>query len=384
MPSLSPESSSPEVLLRCGHTSYQFVQLLGPARHGELVLVRRAFEQRFGGYTVLKRPLPAASEEARRRLVDEARVIAQLHHPNLPVILQYKWMEDGPHLLLQYVPGLRLRELLVASAKAQQPLSEPLACFVASEVADALHHAHTLSDENGRELGLVHRDVTPHNILLGDQGEVMLLDFASAWSRLAGRVSSEGLALQGSLAYASPEHVQQTALDGRTDQFALGIVLLQMLTGRHLFEGAERFDARQRQPHPPEDSTTHMCAHELAWLIRNYSVEDLAAATRSVPVALLPIVQRALSPDRIERFDSCASLARALREHLRSLGGHFGRQDAVTELAALRYVALRVAAGEAPEEAVRERMLPEYGPRSFHRVSGRRLSARLRRTPRRR
>ncbi|MDY7230024.1 serine/threonine-protein kinase [Hyalangium rubrum] len=384
MSSLSSEPPSSEVLLRSGHTSYEFVRWLGPARHGELVLARRHYSERFGGYIVIKRPLPAGDDEARQRLLDEARLTSQLRHPSILSALHMRGSDDAPHLVLEHVPGFRLAALLEASARARHPFSEAFALYVASEVADALSHAHGLSDEHGRQLGVVHRDVTPHNILVSEHGEVKLMDFGAAWSRLSGRVGSEGDALQGSLAYAAPEHVQHTALDGRADQFSLGIVLLQLLTGRHLFEGAERFESRQRNPRTPPASTTQLCARELAWRIRTFSVAELEAATRSVPAALLPLLQRALAPDRLERFDTCAQFARALRHQLVALGEPFGRHEALAELATLRYVSLRVAAGEAPDDAVRERLLPEPGPRSAPRVLASRRSARLRGAPRRR
>ncbi|WP_224362660.1 serine/threonine protein kinase [Hyalangium versicolor] len=385
MPSLSSEPAVPEVLLRSGPTSYEFVRTLGAARNGELVLARRRYDEGFGGLSIIKRPLPPVSEEARRRLVDEARVSSQLHHPNLLTMLQLKGPDGMPHLILEHVPGYRLDVLLEASEHSRQPLSEGFACHVVAEIADALHHAHTLVDEHGRDLGIVHRDVTPHNILLGEHGEVKLLDFGAAWSRLAGRVSSEGPAVQGSLAYAAPEHVHHLSLDGRADQFSLGIVLLQLLTGRHLFEGAESFDARQRQPPVAEDAVTRLCAHELAERIRNYTVTDLEAATRAVPEALRAIVHRMLSPERTGRFPSCASLSRALREYLRETEQPFGRHEVLAELVSLRYVALRVAAGETPDDAVNDRLLPEPpSPRSAPRSVAHHRAARMRGTPRRR
>jgi serine/threonine protein kinase len=325
------------------------------------------------------------SEETRRRLLDEARVTSQLHHPNILAAVQLKGPDDMPLLVLEHVPGYRLSGMLEASERARQPLSEALACHVVAEVAEALNHAHTLVDDHGRALGIVHRDVTPHNILLSEHGEVKLLDFGAAWSRLPGRVSSEGPAVQGSLAYAAPEHAHHLGLDGRADQFSLGIVLLQLLTGRHLFEGAERFDARQRQPQAPESASTRLCAQELAERIRNYSVADLEAATRSVPEALRAIVHRALAPERTRRFPTCAHLSRALREHLRETGQFLGRQEVLAELVTLRYVALRVEAGEAPADAVEERLLPEQpAPRSTPRPLRGYRAARLRGSPRRR
>ncbi|WP_224244884.1 serine/threonine protein kinase [Hyalangium gracile] len=385
MPSLSSEPPLSEVLLRSGPTSYEFVRKLGPARNGELILARRRYDEGFGGFSVIKRPVSPVSEEARRRLLDEARVSSRLHHPNLLTTLQLKGPDGMPHLVLEHVPGYRLEALLEASERARQPLSEGLACHVVAEIADALHHAHTLLDEHGRQLGIVHRDVTPHNILLSEHGEVKLLDFGAAWSRLEGRVSSEGPAVQGSLAYAAPEHVHRLALDGRADQFSLGIVLLQLLTGRHLFEGADRFDALQRRPRRVENATTRLCARELAARIRGYTVADLEAATRAVPEVLRPIVHRALAPERTSRFPSCAHLSRALRDHLRDTEQAWGRHEVLTELVTLRYVTLRVESGEAPDDAVHDRLLPEQpAPRSAPRSHTVHRGARLRGTPRRR
>ena len=381
MPSLPP---GPEVLLRSGRTSYELVRRLGPAHHGELVLACRKFDGAFSGFSVVKRPIPPVSEEVRRRLLDEGRVTSQLHHPNILAALQLKGPDDVPHLVMEHVTGYRLEALLEASRRTQHPLSEAFACHVVAEVADALNHAHSRVDEHGRELGIVHRDVTPHNILLGEHGEVKLLDFGAAWSRLSGRVSSEGPAVQGSLAYAAPEHVNHLTLDARADQFSLGIILLQLLTGRHLFEGADRFDARLRGARPPENASTRLCVEELAQRIRTYSKEDLEAATRAVPEALRPHLLRALAPERSERFPSCHHLSRALREHLRATGQYFGRHEVLTELVTLRYVNLRVDAGEAPDDAVRERYLPEPGSRLAPRLLAGLRAARLRLTPRRR
>jgi serine/threonine protein kinase len=379
------EPPLPEVLLRSGPTSYELVQRLGPARNGELVLARRRYDEGFSGFSLIKRPQPPVSEETRRRLLDEARITSQLHHPNILAALQLKGPDDMPMLVLEHVPGLRLEGLLEATARARQPFSEGFACHVVAEVAEALSHAHALKDEHGRQLGIVHRDVTPHNILLGEHGEVKLLDFGAAWSRLPGRVSSDGPALQGSLAYAAPEHALKLSLDGRADQFSLGIVLLQLLTGRHLFEGAERFDARQRWHHTAEDAFTRLCAQELTGRIREYSTEDLVAATRSVPEALRPIIHSVLAPDRTDRLPSCGHLSHLLREYLLKTGQPFGRHEVLSELVTLRYMALRVDASECPADVVHERLLLDQPvTRSAPRILWGHRAARPRGSPRHR
>lgn len=358
-------SSSPVTeVLRAGRTSYEFVRRLGSARHGELVLASRRHDGEFSGFTVIKRPVAPVSEEARRRLMDEARLTSRLQHPNILGGQQLKGPDDLPHLVMEHVVGYRLQSLLEASRQSQQPFTEAFACQVVAEVADALNHAHTLVDEHGRELGVVHRDVTPHNILISEHGAVKLLDFGAAWSRLSERVGTEGPVLQGSLAYAAPEHVLRLPLDGRADQFSLGIVLLQLLTGRHLFEGADRFDARQRRARPPETEATRQCTLELTERVRGYSTQDLEAATRSVPEALRSIVVRTLAPERRDRFPSCAHLSRALRDHLHDTGQYFGRHEVLAEVVTLRYIALRIEAGDAPDDALNERYIPPMGARS--------------------
>ncbi|MCY1018919.1 serine/threonine-protein kinase [Pyxidicoccus sp. MSG2] len=365
----------PLVLLRSGRTTYEFVRTLGRAHHGELVLARRLYDWGFGGYAVVKRPLHAVAE-APRRLLEEGRLSAQLHHPNLVTMHHLKGPDDAPVLVFEHTPGHRLDALLESSTRAQLPFSEGFALYITAEVADALHHAHGLADEHGRALEVVHRDVGPHNILVTEHGAVKLLDFGAAWSRLPGRLASGGPDLPGSLAYAAPEHVAQIGLDARADLFSLGIVLLQLLTGRHLFEGADRFDTearRRRERVRVQDSPSHelaldvamheavslAAATELKGRILAYSQADLDDATRAVPASLLPIVQKALAPDRAERFTTVAELARALREHLRRAGQPFGRAEALAELAGLRYAALRVQGGESPEEATEDRLLPE-------------------------
>ncbi|HZI09716.1 MAG TPA: serine/threonine-protein kinase [Myxococcus sp.] len=374
-PSAPP--SPPQVLLRSGGTAYEFVKSLGPAHHGELVLARRRHDGDFSGYAVIKRPLPTAPEESPRRLLEEGRLAARLHHPNLVSVHHLKGPAEAPVLVFEHTPGYRLDTLLEASRRARLPISEAFALYVTAEVADALHHAHNLADEHGRALGVVHRDVGPHNILLTEHGAVKLMDFGAAWSLLPGRVITEDGQLQGSLAYAAPEHVARLPLDARADVYSLGVVLLQLLTGHHLFEGADRFEAelrrrRERALATPFAASADVmleaalhaavslaAATALAGRILAYGAADLDEATRAVPASLLPLVRKALAPDRVERFGTAAELARAARQQLREVHPAFGRPEALAELTGLRYAALRVQAGESPEEALEDRLLPD-------------------------
>ncbi|AKF84118.1 serine/threonine protein kinase [Myxococcus fulvus 124B02] len=256
-PPSSDASMPPEVLLRSGRASYEFVKSLGAAHHGELLLARRRYEADFCGYAVIKRPL-GEDAAAIHRLLEEGRLTALLHHPNVASVHHLKGPDDTPVLVFEHTPGHRLDSLLEASSRSHLPFSEGFALYVAAEIAEALHHAHTLTDEHGHPLRVVHRDVAPHNILVTEHGAVKLLDFGAATSVFSGDAARAAPPV--SLAYAAPEHVARQPLDGRADLFGLGLVLLQLLTGRHLFEGADRFEAERRHRHeraltqPPSDS----------------------------------------------------------------------------------------------------------------------------------
>ncbi|TQF17955.1 protein kinase [Myxococcus llanfairpwllgwyngyllgogerychwyrndrobwllllantysiliogogogochensis] len=375
-PPSSDASAQPHVLLRSGRASYELVKSLGAAHHGELLLARRRYESDFGGYAVIKRPLRA---EAAHRLWEEGRLTALLHHPNVVSVHDLKGPDEAPVLVFEHTPGHRLDSLMEASGRAHLPFTEGFSLYVAAEVAEALHHAHTLTDEHGRALRVVHRDVGPHNILITEHGAVKLLDFGAASSALSG--TPEGQEHPTSLAYAAPEHVARQALDGRADLFSLGLVLLQLLTGRHLFEGADRFEAERRrrreqalssdtptQEHAldsaMQEAVSVAAARELRRRIRAYTREDLEDALRAVPVAFQPLLRGTLAPEREERFGTGAELARTLRLYARRAGQVFGRADALAEVTGLRYAALRVQAGESPEEVLEDRLLPEEDPAS--------------------
>ncbi|AGC48876.1 serine/threonine protein kinase [Myxococcus stipitatus DSM 14675] len=369
-------SAPPQVLLRSGRASYELVKSLGAAHHGELLLARRRYESDFCGYAVIKRPLQD-SAGTEHRLLEEGRLTALLHHPNVASVHHLEGPDDTAVLVFEHTPGHRLDTLLEASGRSRLPFTEGFALYVAAEVAEALHHAHTLTDEEGRPLRVVHRDVSPHNLLITEHGAVKLLDFGAASSVLSDE--EQRAAPPVSLAYAAPEHVARQALDGRADLFSLGLVLLQLLTGRHLFEGADRFEAerRRRREHAlPSAAPTHEAAldaamqeavgmaasRELRRRIRAYGHEDLEDALRSVPVAFQPLLRGTLAPEREERFGTGAELARALRLYARRAGLVFGRPEALAEVTGLRYAALRVQAGATPEEVMEDRLLPEEDP----------------------
>src|SRR5258708_7493166 len=196
----------------------------------------------------------AGDTELERLFVNEARVAAQLQHANIVSIFDFDKVtpEQGGgaggryYIAMERVEGRDLRQIALGALGAGQAFPRPLALYVAGEVLKGLRYVHERRGEGRRPLGLIHRDVSPHNVLVAYTGEVKLSDFGIAKART--HSSSDGATgnIRGKLAYASPEQLENLALDHRTDQFALGITLWELLAGRRLFEGADEMEVMTR------------------------------------------------------------------------------------------------------------------------------------------
>ncbi|MBM7117436.1 serine/threonine-protein kinase [Archangium primigenium] len=335
---------APAVVLEAGLASYELVRSLGQGHHGELLLTRQRYPGGCGGLTVLKRLNRVVRQEDYQRLVEEARLGGLLRHPNIVSVQLLAGDAAEPLLVLDYIEGQYLGDVLRRAERSGRVLSEALACHVTAEVADALHYAHGLQDEKGRPLGVVHRDVTPQAILVGRWGEVKLSDFGAAWSRLEGRISTEGDSDLGNVAYSSPERAQLEQLDGRSDLFSLGLVFLQLLTGRHLLDAAPRHEAellgrqlrgRGESGRAELEELSATRTAELLKRLRELTPARVEAALGGVAEPLRPVVRRLLAPQREARFATGAEVAEALREHLWRSGPRYGHTALAAEVAAL-------------------------------------------------
>lgn len=343
-PEPSP-NATPPVVLHSGLASYELLRSLGQGHHGELLLTRQRYPGGPGTFTVLKRLNRVVRQEDYQRLVEEARLGGYLRHPNIVSVQQLGGSAAEPMLMLEYVEGHTLGELMRLAARTRRRLSEAFALRVTCEVAEGLHYAHGVSDESGRPLCIVHRDVTPRGIIVSRWGEVKLLDFGASWSRLEGRISTEGDSDVGNLAYSSPERAAMEELDGRSDLFSLGLVLLELLTGHHLLETSARHEAERlhrelrprgasaRGPRLEELSVANTA--ELMKRVRELRPQRVEQALKGLPEGLRAILQRALAPRREERYGSGAELAQALREYAGGSGARYGREALRAEVAAL-------------------------------------------------
>lgn len=214
---------------------YVLVKAIGAGGSARVDLARIERAYGFQRHVVIKRPLEHLRDDARaaESLRREARLGARLRHPNLVAILDAGVHDGYDYLVLEYVHGASLRELMQTEEGARVrdvPLEVALA--IVRDVARGLHEAHELHDESGAPLGLVHRDVSPGNVLIGADGAVKLADFGIAKET---RVATLSGSMHGTVTYMAPEQCRGHAFDRRADIFSLGVILYELVTGTRLF-----------------------------------------------------------------------------------------------------------------------------------------------------
>ncbi|MCZ7685064.1 MAG: serine/threonine protein kinase [Sandaracinaceae bacterium] len=227
--------------------------------------------------------------------VDEARIASRLVHENLGRVIEMGCEGQVYYQTMEYLPGVDLHELLRADGK-RWALPIELAAYVGLSLAEGLEHVHRFTDEAGAPMSIVHRDVNPKNVRLTFEGRVVLLDFGVARSRHRLSRTDEGM-VKGKLAYLAPEQLVGAVPDGRTDLFALGITLYEMLTGQHPFSDRDvrRMFGRMRE--------------------RGYT--PIAELCPEAPAPLARVIERALEPDPEDRWQTAGEIAFELRRCLK-------------------------------------------------------------------
>lgn len=229
--------------------------------------------------------------------LSEARLGGLIRHTNVIGVLDVGRDSEGPYFVMEYVEGRSLNDVLKTTIRAQRSIPVQVCVRIAAQVADGLHAAHELRDADGRPLNLVHRDVSPHNILVGYDGTCRLTDFGIAKVWGASTQTSAGV-LKGKKGYTSPEQVRLETLDRRSDLFSLGVVLFEMLGGRRLYAGEQSAVLRAILQEPPP---------------------DVGELRHDVPPALSELLFRLLAKERELRPASADEVARTLRNVLTKL-----------------------------------------------------------------
>lgn len=277
---------------------------------GGMAEVFKAVQRGAAGFervVAIKRILPsiAADPEIVRMFVEEAKLAVQLSHAGIAQVFDLGRVGDDYYIAMEHVDGASVLALLERHGARGARLPLGAVCHVLAQVADALHYAHSASDRAGRPLGIIHRDVSPANVLVSLAGDVKVIDFGLA--KAENRVSQTGDGVvKGKLAYLSPEQAQGRSIDRRTDLFSLGVCAWEMLTGKRAFK---RDDDR-----------------ETVLAIRR-GVIDPPSRYASVPAALERIVLRALAPDPDRRYGSALELGEDLEAFVREARLVFTKDD---------------------------------------------------------
>ena len=245
------------------------------------------------GSFAIKRILPHMTDNSEfiGMFIDEAKLAAQLNHPNIIHIYDLGKINRDYYIAMEYVDGKDLRSLLNAGRRNGVALPAGLALLIAARLASALDYAHRKRDFEGREIGLVHRDVSPQNVLLTFEGDVKLCDFGIAKAAAAGDQLTNPGQVKGKYAYMSPEQTTAQPLDGRSDVFSLAICMWELLTGKYIV--------------PRGDAVAAMRMHQgrpviaLEGVASMNDAEELAGLELRVPEASLT----ALAPDTYYEHD---------------------------------------------------------------------------------
>jgi len=280
---------------------YKLVKLIASGGMAEVYLARQAGAAGFEKLVCLKRILPhlARDKQFVDMFLNEARLAARLDHPNIVSIFDLGETNGNYFIAMEFIDGPSLRAVAKRASERGEFLPIPEIVKIVSMAAGGLQYAHDLTDPEGKPLGLVHRDISPDNILVHRNGSAKVVDFGIAKAANSSGATRTGT-LKGKVAYMPPEQLRGEPLDRRTDVFALGVVLYELLSGRRPWEG---------------DS-------EVA-LIGQIMMQDapaLAELREDIPPELAAIVEKALSKDRAGRHQSCAELQADLEALLVSMG----------------------------------------------------------------
>jgi serine/threonine-protein kinase len=280
---------------------YKVLEKIAAGGMAEVYRAESAGLEGFKKIVAIKRVLPHLSEKKQfiGMFLDEARVSAHLSHSNCVQVFDIGVGDNTYFIVMEYVDGSDLKGVIEHRRKQNQPFPVEEACLICVRICEGLAYAHELVDGKGENLHIVHRDMSPPNVLITRHGEVKIVDFGLAKANSQLERSEPGI-IKGKFSYLSPEAAKGLAVDGRTDIFAVGIILWELLAGRRLFMGESDL--------------------ETVRMVQSARVPSIREINPNVPPELERVMMKALTEDPNQRYLRARDFGAALNELLFKLG----------------------------------------------------------------
>lgn len=284
-------------------TNYQLVRQIAVGGMAEVYLARVTGVAGFCRYVAVKWLRPGLADDPAlvSMLIDEALITSLLEHAGIPAIIDLGFCDGRYYIVEEYVHGRDLRHVLQRCSEIHGPPSVAIACYVVMKLCEALDYAHDATDGRGRPLQIIHRDISPPNVILSYEGAVKLIDFGIARACVRSTHTKVGR-IKGKLSYMAPEQLHGRKLDRRSDVFAVGVLLYELLTTTPLFCGEHRAFGGEQQ---------------LLSRLRDLSVDD----------SLYWIISKALAWNPAFRYANAADLREALLAYTYRQGHYASRAD---------------------------------------------------------
>ncbi len=292
---------------------YHVIERIDAGGMAEVFKANSSSLQGFEKLVAIKRILPNLTKNERfvRMFLDEAKVSLHLSHTNCVQVFDLGLADGTYFIVMEFVDGVNLKHIIDRYKQAKALIPVEKTAYVATEICKGLAHAHRKVDQKGSHLAIVHRDISPPNVLVSVEGEVKITDFGLAKAKSQVETTDPGI-VKGKFGYLSPEAAHGEEVDLRTDIFATGILMWEMLTGERLFLGETDIDTLQK--------------------VRKNEVPPLSNYRDDVPESLEKIIRRALASDPKQRYQRSEELGRDLTKFLFDYGAPVSAFD-ISELA---------------------------------------------------
>lgn len=287
---------------------YLLLDKIASGGMAEVFRAKLVGEGNFQRIIAIKKILPHVSEDAEfvAMFHDEANLTVQLQHANIGQVFEFAKNNDTYYIAMEYISGKDLKTLWNYQKTRKQPIPLEYSCYIVQKMAEGLDYAHRKTSLDGTNLCIVHRDVSPHNVLISWEGEVKVIDFGIAKATNSAGKMQPGL-LQGKFAYMAPEQIRGLHLDGRADVFALGVTLYEMVTGERAFVAESEFSLLEK--------------------VRNVELKPPTMIRPDLPVELEQILFKAMAKDVNVRYRWASDLAEDLQRFLLMRGKPPSRND---------------------------------------------------------